>query len=414
MQILQSSSSYLKLRNIDAKKFYYGSAALALMVTFLNISYFIHNVISGDYHSSLFRTLPRSNDSFSSSSMESSKEKCGSYHAPLGVEGKDDSTIVTQSYLRKESNDELKIALLMSFPNSGTSYTLQNWRFTSDHVIAVNYCKEFGEDSVPAINNMLYSPYYSQKFVDQFNQSIPENYLMVKTHCAYYAADLLLSQLIVNNVNFRFGCLNVQSCNETEQVGDPALRKELRKHKEQAYLSRLRKTIHLFRDPFDNIIARFHLELKHLSEKNITFERSANGFRYYCQYMNDLLFEDTDIGMESHFDQKLYRSTIPCYHDFYRYVIWHNEAFKAIEHWGLSSYVLFYEDYETNRECAVNGLMEYLDISPVSEGSSFHPSTYVDYFTEEEKAAVKKFIFRYSSPLTLHHLHRYGISESLF
>jgi hypothetical protein len=81
---------------------------------------------------------------------------------------------------------------------------------------------------------------------------------------------------------------------------------------------RVERAIHLIRDPFDNIVSRYHLERKLPGRKAAEFPKSREGFRSYCSQIDDIhtanenrvTFLDEDI-------LSLIRK-VPCHADFLR------------------------------------------------------------------------------------------------
>lgn len=86
--------------------------------------------------------------------------------------------------VQKETNDEdgLGVAWLMSFPNSGTSYTLHLIRETSNTTTATNYALEGDikdEESVPAIAGSEEGPFL--ELIKTIKTNMPEKYILTKT-----------------------------------------------------------------------------------------------------------------------------------------------------------------------------------------------------------------------------------------
>ena len=90
------------------------------------------------------------------------------------------STVVLKSKIPK---DPPGIAWLLSYPNSGTSYTLQIVKESSDFAIATNYGTEANkhllEKSIPIHKNYVNGPFRT----NDRNRKAPKNYVLTKTHC---------------------------------------------------------------------------------------------------------------------------------------------------------------------------------------------------------------------------------------
>lgn len=153
------------------------------------------------------------------------------------------------------------------------------------------------------------------------------------------------------------------------------------------------KAVHLIRDPFDNIVARFHLQKRRKLKLNAfegNFTSSKEGLRAFCRYMNDKhksdveeLWLDNEISM---------LRDVPCRDDFFQYVVWHNLAFLATEEsLHLPTLVLYYEDYTNKFNDTVARIFDFLELKQQAEPYPFHEGhAYKDYFTLEERKAVKE------------------------
>lgn len=82
--------------------------------------------------------------------------------------------------------------------------------------------------------------------------------------------------------------------------------------------NKVTKAIHLVRDPFDNIVSRYHLERELPGRTAADFPKTREGFRSYCKAIDNLhkmnerraLFLDDDL-LEI-------MSVVPCHADFFR------------------------------------------------------------------------------------------------
>ena len=77
------------------------------------------------------------------------------------------------------------IAWLMSFPNSGTSYTMRLVQAVSNTTAATNYAEECKQDNsghVATLYGSQSGPYLRQQVHDG-GMSLPKKYILTKTHC---------------------------------------------------------------------------------------------------------------------------------------------------------------------------------------------------------------------------------------
>lgn len=172
---------------------------------------------------------------------------------------------------------------------------------------------------------------------------------------------------------------------------------------------RLAKAVHLVRDPFDNVVSRYHLERKLPGRKAAEYPESREGFRKYCEAIDSLhstnekraLFLDDDI-LEI-------MKTVPCHADFFRYIEWHNLAFVTTRDLELETYVLHYDWYTTRYNEVAKELLAFLELDIHKDGelTPFLPGKVYPYFTEEEKLAVKQAFQIMASPQTWRHVQGY-------
>lgn len=295
-----------------------------------------------------------------------------------------------------------EIVWLASFPNSGTSYTMALVQTASGQGVATNYGdshleKESGL-SKPVYPN---GPYWTDTST---NNSVPEHYVMTKTHCGGYCQGCKPGHYIESPHSFlthcieSFGIVYDDTKNKTGKV--------------TTYYPRdiVAKTVHLIRNPFDNIVSRYHLQLNKWANHNDTsgalqkFHRDREGFRSYCAALpkieNGRLVDRAALEL---------LKDVPCHDEVFRMVQWHNLMFiTSGSLLQVESMVVYYEDYETEFDATLANLLDFLKLPNVGKASKFVPGkTYVHYYTPEERAMVKRAIKQLASPKTWEHLERY-------
>ena len=77
------------------------------------------------------------------------------------------------------------IAWLMSFPNSGTSYTMRLVQAVSNTTAATNYAEECQQDASGRVATLFDSPSgpYLRQQVNDGGMPLPKRYILTKTHC---------------------------------------------------------------------------------------------------------------------------------------------------------------------------------------------------------------------------------------
>lgn len=174
---------------------------------------------------------------------------------------------------------------------------------------------------------------------------------------------------------------------------------------------RLAKAIHLIRDPFSNIVSRFLLENGIPGREANNFDRTRQGFRKYCKSI-DSIFAPNEQKMVFLQDDILdLIREVPCHEDFIRYVEWHNLAFITADDYQLPTYVLHYEWYSSRYVSTVQELLQFLELEQKAEPLPFIQHNKYDYFTAEERAALKEAFQMMASFKTWKHLSPYFEGE---
>ena len=289
-----------------------------------------------------------------------------------------------------EPNESIKIAWLMTFPNSGTSYTTRVVRHLTNTTTATNY------DEIPILEPVSSLPKYSHgPFILRPELPITkQGYILTKTHCT----ESRLGYALINGAEqFIKGCTRGAKGNDGKyQYYDAAI---------------VKRAVHLFRDPFDNIVARFHLQSKeHNKTQNKEwiqkYPYTKEGFRRWC----------TDYKLNAN-EKEIFLSlnvsdSMLCPLEFYWYVQFHNNALEATRLLNIPVHTLHYLDYEIDFDKTVSSLLEFLNLDPVeNKESPFEMKSYEHFFHFEEKEEIAKFLNKYSSNGTWKQIHERYLSR---
>ena len=308
---------------------------------------------------------------------------------------------------------KLKIALLLSFPNSGTSYTLSAVKHASNRAVATNHCER---DSV--------IPVYDEKVTPgphltgtSLNMSLPESFILTKTHCTGYCLGCSPNRYLASQKEFRKSCL--QQCSFTNSVG--TFRKSINSHEDplqkwsiysEDYVG---KVIHLVRSPYDNIISRFHKHLHGADAQHkqyVKYNYTAASFQQYCRDLDD----NWKLKEKRVWGRKLFSlaQQVPCRSEFFRYVQWHNNAFRFGKRlrnkYKSESLIVHYEDY-SDANLTLNTILRVLKLENAGETKDFQPSTYDEYYSPTQRESIKSFIYMLSSRDTWDSMKRYGLQQ---
>jgi hypothetical protein len=303
--------------------------------------------------------------------------------------------------LEQKSTVFPKIAWLMSFPNSGTSYTIALVRHLTMTSSATNYGHELndGRESVPIYADQANGPFWFEAANQSDTYTRPTSYVMTKTHCGLRCEKCPPQSYVETTFSFRRNCLSggrVNSNGTKELVSYPP--------------DRVAKAIHLVRDPFDNVVSRFHLEQRKMvaEQDPDAYPSTREGFLAFCQTMNDAHQAEEDRAPFIHQSILAILEDVPCRADFIRFTEWHNLAFATTFDMGLETYVLHYDWYASRFNDTIVKLLDFLELEARAEPEPFLPDrVYKDYFTNEQRDRVKLALTTIASTESWKHLEQY-------
>jgi len=341
------------------------------------------------------------------------------------------SSARTESPGGVNTNDEvprtpkLKLAWLMSFPNSGTSYTSKLIRTITNASTATNYGAstrdEYGCSRPIAPELESTGPFWQSNTYDYLGGG--GKYLLTKTHCGGYCNGCGPSQYFETAQSFAEACSSGKKSTRCRRNGNG---RDIRPEKADKDDKRfevvrydgtimVKRAVHLLRNPFDNVVSRFHLKAKELDgrrhdgdSKSLHFDYNKDGFREWCKHI-DATFVEEESELTAFSKRKELLKKIPCHADFIRFLLWHHYAERTQANLRLPTLVLHYEDYFSRFNETVSELMTFLDIPGMrNEPELFEiGKTYRDYFTLIEKRAVKELARQISTNETWGRIERY-------
>ena len=298
------------------------------------------------------------------------------------------------------TEDPLKIAWLMSFPNSGTSYTIKLIRHLTLMSTATNYGHELYDNrtSVPVFKDQPTGPFWYEPLSQSSNYTRPTiSYVLTKTHCGIRCEKCPPQKYLETTFSFRRRCLSggrINADGNKELVMYPAVK--------------VAKAIHLIRDPFDNVVSRFHMERRKTAEMEATYASTKDGFLSFCQSMNDEFSADEDRA--PFIDQSILAmlEDVPCRSDFIRYIEWHNLAFATTADMEIETHILHYDWYDRRFNETMNELVAFLNADIRGDPEPFESGkVYDDHFTNEQRARVKLALESMASSQSWRHIGRY-------
>jgi hypothetical protein len=359
-------------------------------------------------------TAPKAVAAAAASDTERSIEHVPPYPSPgtkrLGgsaPDGSDPSNIsvsqVSEPVVQSEKDDPRPhLVWLMSFPNSGTTFTINMVREESNTSTATNYGFESKIDGVPipsvqAIPGPIGMNGPFLKILENRTTTLPST-ILTKNHCVGYCnGETCTADETVHTIrSFMAGCF---VSHRIVHNSDGSLGTEI-----VSYAHTLvKKAIHLLRHPLDNIVSRFHH--KHAAQLNLgnteydkMYPKNVTGFHKWCaaEDAHDHIINSRFLIVDHRLKEKMIN--IPCMNEFFRYVQWHNLAFAVSREMGLSTMILHYHEYADNFEKTRDKVLDWLELPRVGEGMAFHlGKVYRHYYSDKQKRAIWEFLEEFSS-----------------
>lgn len=313
------------------------------------------------------------------------------YSRPKGPTGK--------FVLQPDNEFTPAIAWLMSFPNSGTSFTMTMVTRASNTSLATNYGDEVTAPDQPDTLSIYprrpegpFWPGMSGKIASP--RELPDKYVITKTHCGSRCVNCGPDEYVESPLFF------LRRCTMGHARLTPA--KERRKYDVEYPPERVARAIHLIRNPLHNVIARYHLEHRHRGYKNDTewLERHSNdaaGLHAWCKDLREL-YANEDI---EYFGDEV--PTATCHGEFFKWTQWHNlvhQSLDLIPH-KVPILTVYYEDYSSNFNETAMAILDFLELDLVGELREFSArSDYDGYFTPQEVEEIKAMIQKVSTEQT--------------
>ena len=330
----------------------------------------------------------------------------GPFHQP--TKHKNNNTTTT-FVLDPATEFSPQIVWLMSFPNSGTSYTMTMVSRSTNRAFATNYADEVlsteQTDSLSIYPNRKEGPFWAGKSgLVATPRDLPDHYVITKTHCGSRCMHCGPDQYVESPTVFLDRCRTGHSRvdGKRRDVIYPA--------------SRVQKAIHLIRNPMHNIIARYHLEHRHKGYKNNTdwLEQHSNdveGVQTYC-HDSDQTYYTQDVA---YFGSSNIPKA-PCHGEFFKWTQWHNLALESLDIMSkekgdgerIPVLTVYYEDYKTRFNETVGEILDFLDLSVEGYLREFTSrSDYDGYFTKDQLKEIRKLVKETASSRTWEQVKHY-------
>jgi hypothetical protein len=284
----------------------------------------------------------------------------------------------------------------------GTSYTISNTQHITNTSAASNYGQDLPTESLVRVRpDSEDSP-----FLLKPERHVPD-LVLTKTHCTGFCDDC--KTFFVARDDFRAGC------------GESHVAPHDKNYYNATAL--VKKAVHLFRNPFDNLVSRKHLGVqirqrdmgRWNGDEDVIATDTPEGLLAWCQFVDSSVVNRA-VGWSATSAEfrSLFRS-IPCAAEIYRYVQWHNRAIEATQALQLPVHYMYYEDYSNAYNETVLGLLNFLELNMTREGFDAAlqfdagQKSYDGLFQHRNfsKTAMTAFLRRLASNDTWHHVRRY-------
>ena len=310
-----------------------------------------------------------------------------------------------------------KITYLLTFPMSGTTYTILLVSRTTNTTVATNYAVNAYTDKdgnhVPVYpppaaeaeaatvaskevdGDVLGSPFWYSTYG---YSTKPTHNVLTLSHCAGHCMHPCTpDNYIQTEASFEEACRTIIDHGADGNYFTSVTPK-----------ADISKVIHLIRDPFSNIVSRFHAYLheegakaKHELLSNI-HPNSPEGFKAWCHEIDNdanlMELEQKSSFIPLEIKEFMEQGGIPCHSEFYKYVSWHNHVEEMAWNEDYPILEVYYEDYTTKEQEQQQAIKmaEFLE-EPIVDINHVLPTFlvvryYRDYYTEEERMRAERFI----------------------
>ena len=334
----------------------------------------------------------------------------------------DDETANREQKIQDTSAQQ-PIAWLMTFPNSGTTYTLHLVATVTGMNTATNYGQEPDAQSVKSHAIILNHASDSVLTDTDTDGHIPvwsgynlvgdplkrtmnpptKGYILTKTHCGGYCFECFVKSQIEHTRDPR---AFTRACATGQLVQNSTIGKLQAVKAHTQNIKKIGRAVHIIRDPFDNVVSRFQYHLKKLQANNESetlarYPSTRDGFRKFCHDLGRKWTAKEEEESLIYSDLFEWIKDVPCHSDFFRYIQWHNLAFATSAELGIPSMKLHYESYSSDFNKTKDELLQFLYQDEVNPPPSFIPGkTYRQYYTKGEIYAVSIMFDKLAHPET--------------
>lgn len=284
-----------------------------------------------------------------------------------------------------------KVVWLVSFPDSGASQLLYLIQAISNKTCATNYGMSMIDSEAGTYNPVLSDPTYTSR------QILSQELGPLAT------SDLELPKYLVLTRTHSFGTCH--NCPPWNYMGPSAERhhkhantratrfKDGAPQTYQYEISNVHKTLVLFRDPMDIVVARFVQQTNKNPAISDLYAPNINGFKQYCsdQNNNKLLkdWERNWYEAQGYWEEA---NDVPCYAEFVKIFNFYNMIRILALDFKLPMQRVSYKDMVDNTDETTDEVLKYLNLERVNETPEVtigdDDKEFFFFYTSDERKAI--------------------------
>lgn len=272
----------------------------------------------------------------------------------MGIESNDlDGNAMVERQVRRRLEWEEgnpRAVWMMSFPESGIAHVMNLIQQASGWATATNYGHVYLTDGEFTKSNHSVHVYKNGPVWYNLDLEKPTEKVATRTHGTGYC--LFCHPKLYYNGNFWWksaGGVRIVDGKREKLLYDPADIEEM---------------IHLIRDPYDNVVARFYSYVGLMRNKrpdlkiDELFPLDKNGFQKWCKMQDDGYYK-VDMQWLPENLRKLAKK-VPCRQEFIKYARFHSEAYKMARFRKIDSRFMKFDQFAKDQEAAIRSVNDFL------------------------------------------------------
>ena len=274
--------------------------------------------------------------------------------------------------VKSTSSTAPSLLWLMNFPDSGGSSIIDTIQKASGFNTASNHGKHLvNRMGEYIVENRASVPIYSDRpsgpFLYSYDYPMPRSpeqpYIVTNTYCGDHCIDCIVEEYLLKPDDFWMSC--AKTIEYTGAEGGVTAAESKYGYAQYDHML-VKKIIHLVRNPFDNIINRFHREYNfHATNNDFEFTKdfpmSKRGFYNWCSYLAEK-YQDRDqrfFVQNYGFEAWTLASQVPCYSEFFKYIQFHNHAGYTKRSMNVPSFEVHFENLLHRMEPSIQSMLTF-------------------------------------------------------